>query len=179
MKYKYHYKTPDGFSDIWMNGDGEFLTGLWFEGSRDAAKHCIDCAEKLLPVFEDTMKWLDLYFGGKKTDFVPKYKIENLTDFRKEVMEYMLSIPYGETITYGDIAGDIAKKRGIEKMSSRAVGGAVGWNPICLIVPCHRVVGSNRSLIGYGGGIKNKIALLKLEQNEMDKFIILKKGTAL
>ena len=94
-------------------------------------------------------------------------------------MEYMLSIPYGETITYGDIAGDIAKKRGIEKMSSRAVGGAVGWNPICLIVPCHRVVGSNRSLTGYGGGIKNKIALLKLEQNDMSRFVIPRKGTAL
>lgn len=179
MNYKCYYKTPDGFSDIWMNSDGDFLTGLWFEGSRDAAKHCIDCAEKLFPVFENTMKWLDLYFERKKPDFVPKYKIENLTDFRKEVMEYMLSIPYGETITYGDIAGNIAKKRGIEKMSSRAVGGAVGWNPICLIVPCHRVVGSNRSLTGYGGGIKNKIALLKLEQNDMDKFIIPKKGTAL
>ena len=75
----------------------------------------------------------------------------------------MLSIPYGETTTYGDIAGSIAKERGIEKMSSRAVGGAVGWNPICIIVPCHRVIGSNRSLTGYGGGIQNKIALLKLE----------------
>lgn len=163
MKYKYYYKTPDGFSDIWMNSDGEFLTGLWFEGSRDAAKHCIECTEKLLPVFEDTMKWLDLYFEGKNPDFVPKYKIENLTNFRKEVMKHMLSIPYGETTTYGDIAGSIAKERGIEKMSSRAVGGAVGWNPICIIVPCHRVIGSNRSLTGYGGGIQNKIALLKLE----------------
>lgn len=158
-----------GFADMWMNSDGEFLTGLWFEDSRDASKHTVNFEEKLLHVFDDTIEWLNVYFGGKKPEFVPKYKIEKLTDFRKEVIKYMLMIPYGETVTYGDIAEDIAKERGIKKMSSRAVGGAVGWNPICIIVPCHRVVGSNRSLTGYGGGIDNKISLLSLEQNDMSR----------
>ena len=91
----------------------------------------------------------------------------------------MNKIEYGTTTTYNDIPKIIAKKRGTEQMSSQAVGGAVGWNPICIIVPCHRVVGTNGSLTGYGGGIKNKIALLTLEKNDMSKFFVPKKGMAL
>ena len=91
----------------------------------------------------------------------------------------MKDIPYGEVITYGDIADGIAKKRGLFRMSSQAVGGAVGWNPICIIIPCHRVVGSNGSLTGYGGGISNKIKLLELEGHDMNDFIIPTRGTAL
>ena len=91
----------------------------------------------------------------------------------------MNKIPYGKTITYNDIAKEIAKKKGIDRMSAQAVGGAVGWNPICIIIPCHRVIGSNNSLVGYGGGIKNKIKLLEIEKNDMSKFIVPKKGTAL
>ena len=91
----------------------------------------------------------------------------------------MNSIEYGKVITYNDISKIIAEKRGINRMSSQAVGGAVGWNPICIIIPCHRVVGTNGSLTGYGGGIKNKIELLKLEKNDMSKFFIPKKGIAL
>ena len=85
----------------------------------------------------------------------------------------------GETLTYNDISKRIAKNRGIEKMSSQAVGGAVGWNPICIIIPCHRVVGKNGSLTGYGGGIKNKIALLEHEKNDMSKYFIPRRGSAL
>ena len=143
--YKYHYKTPDGFSNMLMNSDGEVLTGLWFEGSKDESKHILDCEEKRLPIFEDTIKWLDIYFTGENPGFLPKYRVDKLTDFRKEVVEMMLEIPYGQTKTYGEIADSIAKKRGIAKMSSRAVGGAVGSTPICIISPCHRVIGSNRS----------------------------------
>ena len=179
MLYKFHYKTPDGFSDMLMVSDGEYLTGLWFDGSKDALKHVTDCEEKLLPVFEDTVKWLDIYFSGKSSNFIPKYKIADITDFRREVVDIMLEIPFGKTRTYGEIAHMIAKKRGMAKMSSRAVGRAVGWNPICIIIPCHRVVGSNSSLTGYGGGINNKIALLKHENNDMGKFTVPKKGTAL
>lgn len=91
----------------------------------------------------------------------------------------MNKIPYGETITYNDISKIIAEKRGIVRMSSQAVGGAVGWNPICIIIPCHRVVGTNGSLTGYGGGIKNKVALLTLEKNDMSKFFIPKRGITL
>jgi len=164
-KYKSIYKSPKGFSDIILIGEGEYLTGLFFEGSRDAFKHKESCEEKELPVFTETKKWLDGYFNGRKPDFTPRYKIEYLTPFRKEISEMILSIPYGETVTYGDIARAIAQKRGIKKMSAQAVGGAVGGNPICLIIPCHRVVGSKGDLVGYGGGIENKMALLRLEQN--------------
>ena len=104
MTYKYYYKTPDGFSDMWMNSDGEYLTGLWFDGSRDASKHTYNCEEKMLPIFKDTIKWLDIYFSGKNPDFIPNYKIANLTEFRKEVIDIMLERPFGEVKTYGEIA---------------------------------------------------------------------------
>lgn len=163
MFYKYFYQTPEEFSDIMMISDGEYLTGLWFVESKDARKHALDGKEQFLPVFEDTVRWLDIYFAGKEPDFTPAYKINELTEFRKEVSDYMKTIPYGETVTYGEIAASIAKKRGIKRMSAQAVGGAVGWNPISIIIPCHRVMGANHAITGYGGGIKNKIALLKLE----------------
>ena len=88
------------------------------------------------------------------------------------MIDIMMKIPYGKTITYGDIAKEIASRRGIEKMSARAVGAAVGSNPICIIIPCHRVIGSGGNLTGYGGGIQNKIALLKLEGNDMNNFVL-------
>ena len=177
--YKWKYNTPEGFTNIYMNSDGEYLTGLWFEGSRDSSKHTLECEEKELPIFKETSKWLDIYFSGKNPNFTPKYKINNLTPFRKEVIDIMNTIPYGKTITYNDISKIIATNRGINKMSSQAVGGAVGWNPICIIIPCHGVVGANGSLTGYGGGIKNKVSLLKLEGTNMKKFFVPKKGTAL
>ena len=165
---KWFYKTPDGFSDILLRSDGTYLTGLYFVGSRDACRYTENCEEKKLPVFEETVKWLNIYFAGNEPGFTPKYRIENLTAFRKEVIDTMLTIPYGETVSYGEIARTIAKKYGIKRMSAQAVGGAVGWNPLCLIIPCHRVVGANGAMTGYGGGIHNKIALLELErQNRM------------
>lgn len=179
MIYKYKYKTPDGFSNLLMNSDGEYLTGLWFEGSRDSSKHEINCEEQYLPIFKETTKWLDIFFSGKEPDFTPKYKINNLTPFRKEVIDIINTITFGKTLTYNDIAKIIAQNRKIEKMSAQAVGVAVGWNPICIIIPCHRVVGTNGSLTGYGGGIKNKVELLKLEKNDMNNFFIPKRGTAL
>lgn len=179
MIYKYKYKTPNELSNILMNSDGKYLTGLWFEKSKDTKKHELTCEEKELSIFKETSKWLDIYFSGKQPDFIPKYKINDITPFRKEVIDIINTIPFGETITYNDISKIIAKRRGIKRMSSQAVGGAVGWNPICIIVPCHRVVGTNGSLTGYGGGIKNKVELLKLEGNDMSKFFIPKRGTAL
>ena len=179
MTYKYVYETPGNFSNMIMNSDGEYLTGLWFENSRDSSKHIIDCEEKNLEVFTETKKGLDTYFSGKNPNFTPKYKIEKLTPFRKEVIDIMNSIEYGNVVTYNDISKIIAEKRGMKRMSSQAVGGAVGWNPICIIIPCHRVVGTSGSLTGYGGGINNKIELLKLEGNDMSKYFIPKRGTAL
>ena len=166
MTYTYTYKTPTQFSDMVMNSDGEYLTGLWFEGSRDSSKH-ENGAVKDLPIFRETCRWLDLYFSGNVPDFTPKYKINGLTPFRKEVSDIMNTIGYGQTLTYNDIAKIIAKRRGMEKMSAQAVGGAVGWNPICIIIPCHRVIGANGNLTGYGGGLNNKIELLKLEGIEI------------
>ena len=135
--------------------------------------------EKDLEIFRETSRWLNLYFSGKNPNFTPKYKIKNLTPFRQEVIDIMNTIQYGNILTYNDISKIIAKKRGLKRMSAQAVGGAVGWNPICIIIPCHRVVGTNGSLTGYGGGIKNKVELLKLEGNDMSKYSIPKRGTAL
>ena len=177
MTYIKIYKAP--FETIYMKSDGEYLTGLWFEGSRDAVKHQGKFEEKNLPIFDETTKWLDIYFSGSNPDFIPKYKIENITPFRKQVIDIMNKIPYGKVTTYNDIAKEIAKSKGIKRMSAQAVGGAVGWNPICIIIPCHRVVGSNGSLTGYGGGIENKIKLLEIEKNDMSKFTVPTKGTAL
>ena len=179
MTFKCKYKTPAGFGNMWMNSDGEVLTGLWFDGSRDQSKHALDCEERKLPIFRETRRWLDIYFSGWQPDFTPPYRIDDLTPFRSAVADAMLAIPFGETTTYGDIAAALAKKRGIAKMSARAVGGAVGWNPICIIIPCHRVVGSGNSLTGYGGGIKNKVALLAHEGLDMERFTVPTRGTAL
>ena len=165
MNYKWKYETPSGFSDIWMRSDGQVLTGLWFEGSRDQRKHGMVCEERELPIFEETVRWLDVFFSGRQPDFTPEYRIDGLTEFRWDVMECMLEIPWGETVTYGEIAAHLAKQRGLARMSAQAVGGAVGWNPICLIIPCHRVVGADGSLTGYGGGLENKKALLELEKS--------------
>ena len=163
MIFKVIYRTPCGFSDMIMMSDGVVLTGLHFVDSRKVVKSCRDCAERDLPVFRETCFWLDEYFGGHAPAFTPAYRIDGLTPFRKDVIDAMLKIPFGKTATYGDIAAAIAKKRGLKKMSAQAVGGAVGWNPICLIIPCHRVIGANGAIVGYGGGIKNKVALLAHE----------------
>lgn len=176
MIYKYKYKTPEGFSDIVMNSDGEYLIGLWFENSKDSFKHRVDCKERDLEIFRQTSRWLDIYFSDKIPNFIPKYKIENVTSFRQEVIDIMNSIEYGKTLTYDDISKIIAKKRGLKRMSPQAVGGAVGWNPICIIIPCHRVVGKSGNLTGYGGGIKNKIALLTHEKIDMSKYFISKQS---
>ncbi len=163
MIYKDTYKTPSNFSDMIMTSDGEYLTGLWFKGSKDELKHKEEGINKSLSIFDDTKKWLDIYFSGNEPSFTPKYKIDNTTDFRKNIISKMNQIPYGKVVSYGDIAREVAKEKGIKKMSAQAVGGAVGANPICIIIPCHRVIGTDGSLTGYGGGIKNKIELLKLE----------------
>ena len=147
-----------------MTSDGEVLIGLHFVDSRKVAENCRDCAECDLPVFRETRRWLDEYFGGREPDFAPAYRIDGLTPFRKDVIDAMLKVPFGEATTYGDIAAAIAKKRRLKKMSAQAVGGAVGWNPICIIIPCHRVIGANGALVGYGGGIENKVALLGHER---------------
>ena len=159
------YRTPHGFSDMVMMSDGEALTGLHFTGSRKASEGCRGSMERDLPAFRETCRWLDVYFCGCEPNFTPPYRIDGLTPFRKDVIDAMLKIPFGKTVAYGDIAAEIARKRGLKRMSAQAVGGAVGWNPICIIIPCHRVIGANGALVGYGGGIRNKVALLEHERH--------------
>lgn len=163
MPYTSLYITPPSFDNLLLASDGDLLTGLHFIGSQKAEEHLREGEKVDLPIFREMRRWLDIYFSGHQPDFTPRYKLENVTPFRQEVSEIMCTIPFGGTMTYGEIATRIAQRHGLERMSAQAVGGAVGWNPICLIVPCHRVMGANGQLTGYGGGINNKMALLRLE----------------
>ncbi|MDD6001321.1 MAG: methylated-DNA--[protein]-cysteine S-methyltransferase [Bacteroidales bacterium] len=152
------YPTPPPFSPIVLSSDGYVLTGLHFVQQGEAVGQ-----GESLPLFKDVTKWLDDYFAGKRPNYIPEYQINNATPFRREVLEILKTIPYSETITYGEIATQIAKNHNINKMSAQAVGGAVGWNPIGIIIPCHRVLGVGKKLTGYSGGIHNKIGLLNIE----------------
>ena len=161
MQYISHYTSPIG--DILLAADDAGLTGLWFQGQKYFARGLEkEQEERNLPVFDQTKAWLDLYFSGKEPDFLPPLHLIG-TDFQKQVWEILLAIPYGKTTTYGKIAGQIAQRRGLAHMSAQAVGGAVGHNPISIIVPCHRVKGADGSLTGYAGGIDRKQWLLNLE----------------
>lgn len=177
MQYTSHYESPIG--GILLAADDAGLTGLWFEGQKYFAR-CLEKnhEEKEIPLFEKTKQWLDIYFSGKEPGFSLPLHFTG-TDFQKEVWEILCSIPYGQTATYGEIAKRIAVKRGLPHMSAQAVGGAVGHNEISIIVPCHRVVGSNGSLTGYAGRIDKKIKLLRLEKAAMESLFIPKNGTAL
>ena len=139
------------------------LTGLWFEGSRDEERHSGDFRKMKSKTLSLVCRWLDRYFAGSSPDWLPPMRLDGATPFRHLVLEEMQRIPFGKTVTYGDIAKKIARKTGKDRMSAQAVGGAVGWNPICIIIPCHRVIGTEGRLTGYGGGMTNKIALLKHE----------------
>lgn len=162
IEYTHHYDSPLG--GITIASDGETLTGLWFDGQKYFADTIgANHEEKNLPVFEMTDRWLDIYFSGKEPDFTPPLTMKT-TEFRKMVWNIMLTIPYGKTMTYGEIATQIAEKKGMKTMSAQAVGGAVGHNSISLIIPCHRVVGTDGSLTGYAGGIDKKEWLLALEK---------------
>ena len=161
MEYIYHYDSPLG--GILLASDGATLTGLWFEGQKHFASTLgPDHAEKFLPVFDSAGKWLDIYFSGIEPDFTPPLKM-NGSSFRRAVWKILSAIPYGRTMTYGQIAERLAAGSGLQHMSARAVGGAVAHNPVSLIVPCHRVIGADGSLTGYAGGIERKIRLLELE----------------
>ena len=189
MRYIYCYHTPQGLDDLLMCSDGEVLTGLWFQGLHGEGLYLSGFVElfqetSLPAVLSETCHWLDIYFSGRQPDFIPTYRIDNLTPFRKQVSDIMLGIPFGHTMTYGEIANRIVEtfqetSLCHRKMSAQAVGGAVGWNPLCIIVPCHRVVGAHGNLTGYGGGMDNKIALLELEGHDMSQFSIPKKNREL
>lgn len=158
--YVNYYNSPIG--KITMGSDSRSLIGLWFE-SQNIIKKNFDTQQKDLPIFDDTKEWLDLYFSGKKPNFTPTIRLQG-TEFRLLVWEILKQIPYGETTTYGEIAKEIAKLRGLPQISAQAVGCAVGHNPVSIIIPCHRVIGKNGNLTGYAGGLEIKQFLLNCEK---------------
>ena len=167
MTYTSKYSSPLG--PVLLSADDEGLTGVWFEDQKYFAatlprEHIFKETEILLM----TKRWLDLYFSGKKPDFTPPLNPSG-SEFRKAVWQILLKIPYGKTTSYGQIAEQIAKIKNIARMSAQAVGGAVGHNPISIIIPCHRVVGANGNLTGYAGGIDRKFKLLEIEIEQTKK----------
>ena len=177
MIYTCIYKSKLG--NILLAADEIGLTGLWFEGQKYFANTLPEeHISQETPILTDAKKWLDVYFSGEEPKFTPALHPTGST-FRQAVWQILLQIPYGQTITYGEIARRIAVMKNTSHMSAQAVGGAVGHNEISIIIPCHRVVGTNGSLTGYAGGIDKKISLLKLEHTDMIRLFIPKKGTAL
>lgn len=175
MIYTTHYKSPIG--DILLASKNNKLIGLWIEGHM---YYLSNLKEEIKEVDNEilikTKEWLDRYFKGEKPS-INELNLDPIgSDFRKTVWKILCDIPYGEVVTYKVIAEQLAKQKGIEKMSSQAVGGAVSHNPISIIIPCHRVVGTNGSLTGYAGGIDKKAYLLKHENVNMGKLFVPKKG---
>ncbi len=168
MDHITHYCSPLGRMTLVSNG--KELTGLWFEGQRNSsiAQDSIAHDKDDLPVFQETIRWLDTYFGGEIPDFTPPIRMHG-TVFRQMVWEILLTIPYGQTTTYGEIARRVAHEKKVPVMSAQAVGGAVGHNDIALIIPCHRVVGKNGSLTGYAAGLDKKAYLLKMEKESQER----------
>lgn len=173
-----HYLSPVG-KLLLASKDGA-LTGLWIQGQKyfpDLSEGISRCDD--LPVFRQAACWLDRYFAGSQPDPAELELSPAGSEFRQSVWKLLCAIPYGSVTTYGEIARQIALQKGVSHMSSQAVGGAVAHNPISIIIPCHRVVGSNKSLTGYAGGIEKKLWLLNHEQVNTDLFFLPKKGTAL
>lgn len=179
MQYYTTYSSPVG--ELTISADGESLTGLWIAGQ----KYFLDTLPEKpvrqddLTIFRTAAAWLDAYFAGRQPKIADLPLAPIGSEFRQAVWQILCAIPYGSVTTYGAIAARIAEQRGLATMSAQAVGGAVGHNPISIIIPCHRVVGTNGSLTGYAGGIEKKIALLKLEGVDMDQFFTPSRGTAL
>ncbi|MBR4472974.1 MAG: methylated-DNA--[Oscillospiraceae bacterium] len=174
MDYTHHISSPLG--GITLASDGSAIVGLWFDhqkyfGSTLGEPH----EEKALPIFEEADHWLDVYFSGRAPDFTPKLRMRT-TAFRRAVWEILLTIPFGHTMTYGQIADRLKATLGLNQMSAQAVGGAVGHNAVSLIIPCHRVVGADGSLTGYAGGLDRKVRLLRLEQADMSRLYLPKKS---
>lgn len=179
MFYYTTYPSPVGC--LTLASDGDHLSGLWIEGQKYFGGSVPENmpGKDDLPVFHAAKDWLDRYFKGEKPEInrLPLHPVGS--GFRRGVWDILCEIPYGEVVTYGDIAKKMAARLGKKSMSSQAVGGAVGHNPISIIIPCHRVVGANGSLTGYAGGIDKKIRLLELEGIDMSGLFVPVKGTAL
>ncbi len=175
--YTCRYDSPLGA--VLLAADGSGLTGLWFDGQKYFA-HSLpgEHIAQETPVLAEARRWLDIYFAGREPDFMPPLHPVG-SAFRRSVWEMLLRIPYGQTVTYGELARRLAEKHGLPRISAQAVGGAVGHNEISVIIPCHRVVGASGSLTGYAGGLDRKIKLLELEHADMTGLFPPKKGTAM
>lgn len=162
MLFTTSYQAP--FCRITMSSNGKQLTGLWLDKQESLTPSSFPLPENttMSDIFKPAETWLDCYFEGKCPGFTPDLTLDG-TPFQLEVWNLLKTIPYGETVCYKDIAREIARIRKIKCMSAQAVGRAIGQNPISLIIPCHRVIGSNGNLTGYAGGIHNKLRLLTLE----------------
>jgi methylated-DNA-[protein]-cysteine S-methyltransferase len=161
MEYIRKIKSPVGA--LTVSSDGKNICGIWIEGQKYFAKTLEkDAVEQNLPIFETVQKWLDIYFSGKEPDFTPPLMPRG-SPFQKSVWNKLCKIPYGKTTTYGELARQIELANKNRRTSARAIGGAVGHNPISILIPCHRVIGKNGDPTGYAGGIAAKIKLLKLE----------------
>lgn len=159
----YIHSCPSPLGSITLSSDGEALTGLWFEGQTHFGSTLSGGEEdKPLPLFDRTEEWLKDYFSGRDPGAAPPLAPKG-TPFQRAVWQLLLDIPYGDTVTYGRLSQRLAERMGRKSMSPQAVGGAVGRNPISILIPCHRVVGSGGSLTGYAGGLERKILLLKRE----------------
>ncbi len=167
MYYIDHCTTPLG--PVTLASDGIYLTGLWFDGQKYYASTLPECAKRReLPVFIQTRHWLDCYFGGRPLPPLPPLRPEG-SPFRQAVWQLLLEIPYGQTGTYASLAEILARRQHCPSLSPQAVGGAVGHNPISILIPCHRVVGSGGRLTGYAGGLERKSRLLALEQEALSR----------
>ncbi len=176
MQWTNQYVSPLG--TILLAADEQGLTGLWFEGQKYyALKLSKDAQAGTQHVLDEAKRWLDAYFSGLTPDFqLPLHLLG--TPFQNAVWQLMCEIPYGRTATYGELARRYAQQKGLAHMSAQAVGNAVGKNPISIIIPCHRVVGTSGSLTGYAGGMERKIALLRLEGAYQERFFVPRESTA-
>lgn len=178
MVYISHYDSPIG-SVLLAERDGK-LTGAWIEGQKyflgSVREETQECENS--PVLRQAEQWLERYFAGKRPSISELPLAPEGSGFQKDVWQILCGIPYGKTVTYGKIAQELALRRGLKRMSARAVGGAVGRNPVSIIIPCHRVVGSNGSLTGYAGGLQKKIELLTHEGVDVSQFFAPEKGSA-
>ena len=173
------YDSPIG--KLYVVSDGDYLVGLWMENQKyfQATLKQEPLVDEKDPVLKKTKKWLDDYFSGKNPNINQLPLKPQGSPFRQEVWKILCDIPYGQVTTYGAIAKQLAKKHNVKRFSAQAVGGAVGHNPISIIIPCHRVVGSNNSLTGYAGGLDKKIYLLEHEGFNTKSLFVPKVGTAL
>ena len=177
MQYISRYASPLG--EILLAADEAGLTGLWFAGQKYFARGLdAAAAERETPVIAQAKQWLDGYFACRAPACTPPLHPAG-TPFQRAVWDILRAIPYGQTMTYGAVAAQLAAQRGVPRVSAQAVGGAVGRNPIAILVPCHRVVGADGSLTGYAGGVDKKLALLTLEGADLTGLFVPRRGTAL